>query len=126
MRKTRSENERLVHDLIAQAAMEQDQGRETYSDKLTKLMDEALIRMGTPEPQQHRFNLDGLEGLIEETAGGQGDSWRRLPIAVRLPSGQVAVWMTLEVETIGERATTHEAGDSMASYPAVVLTPKTD
>lgn len=120
---SRAKNEKLLHDIIAQAALEQDQGRLNYSPKLLGLMEAALTAMGTPEPQQHRFNLDGLEDLIRGTVkDAQDDSWRRLPIVVRMPDGRILPWMTLEVETITERIRRND--ETAARFRAVILTPK--
>lgn len=121
---SRRENRALLDDIVAQAAMEQEQGREQYSDKLVTMIEKALTRMGTPEPTQHRFNLEGLSDLIEERAGGssQDDSWRRLPIVVQTAEGgPVRFWMTVEIETVTERVRVSD--EEPVKFRAVVLTP---
>lgn len=108
---SRSAAVRLLADVIAQSAVDQDQGRSTWSKKLRELVDQTLGAMGVEPP--NRVNLDGLIELFEEIETPAIGDAHRYPIAFRTPAGVLLRFVTVEREAVvfGEE-----------KYTAVVIT----
>ncbi len=112
MKATRNEDRRLLHDLIAQATVDNEQGRASYSKKLNALMDRVLSRMGHTGPS--RVNLEGLEDLLTEAAEDEPGDARHFPLVFRTSHGVVWRWVTIDVEAVSA------FGDE--AYRAAVIT----
>jgi hypothetical protein len=104
---SRAQDRRLLGELIAQAAVDQDQGLLQFSAKLERLIASVMERIGHAPPS--RVSLDGLADLLEEAVGadepGRGN---RYPLAFRAPSGLLYRWVTVELDEVaikGEKYT---------------------
>ena len=100
---SRAADRRLLGDLIAQAAVDTDQGLLQYSKKLERLISAVMERLGHEPP--NRVNLAGLADLIEEAADGPG---RGYPLVFRTTNGLAYRWVTVgleEVQIKGEKYT---------------------
>lgn len=96
----RAADRRLIGDLIAQAAVDQDQGLLQFSKKLERLIGAVMERLGHEPP--NRVNLSGLIDLIEESippnTPGKG---RGYPLVFRTTTnGLTYRWVTVGLEPV--------------------------
>lgn len=95
---SRSAAVRLLGDVIAQAAVDQDQGLSAWSKKLRDLVDRTLVAMGVEPP--NRVSLDGLIELFEDIETPSIGDAHRYPIAFRTPAGVLLRFVTVEREAV--------------------------